>query len=332
MAHYITVPVNENGVIFDPTMNDVIKEAMAVAPFGFRDVYIYSHGWCTNSDTALNEYNKFSVDLARLILMSGKATAGIFAAPPQDSLGIGIHWPSEITEDPNSPLNDIQLITFYTMEHRADAVGKNAVYTMIRLILAQRDGADLPVRIFMIGHSFGCKVVLSALQDLKIDIDNKTIPVPPQTEFNVVLLEAATDNDNLEPGDIYGDVSQIADLRLLLTTSSLDHALGTWFPLAGKLANLFHAPPAALGFAGPSTGTCASGVLGVPHQIKIVPGFTSHALAGVTNRFIVADLSPVHQARVDSKAWSGGGASGSHSDISFAEVYELICGFFFRVT
>jgi hypothetical protein len=332
MAHYITVPVNENGVIFDITMNDVIKEAMAVAPFGFRDVYIYSHGWCTNSDTALNEYNKFSVDLARLILMSGKVTPSLFAAAPQDSLGIGIHWPSEITEDPNSPLNDIQLITFYTMEHRADAVGKNAVYTMIRLMLTERDGTGLPLRIFLIGHSFGCKVVLAALQDLKIDMDNNTIPVPPQTEFNVVLLEAATDNDNLEPDDIYGDVSRIADLRLLMTTSSLDAALGKWFPLAGKLANLFHAPPAALGFAGPSTSTCAPGVLGAPEHVKVVPGFTSHALAGVTNRFIVADLSPVHQARVDSKAWSGGGASGSHSDISFAEVYELICGFFFRAT
>ena len=44
MAHYITVPVNANGVIFDVSMNDVVTEAMAVSPFGFRDVYVYSHG------------------------------------------------------------------------------------------------------------------------------------------------------------------------------------------------------------------------------------------------------------------------------------------------
>ena len=40
--------------------------------------------------------------------------------------GVGIHWPSEITEDPGSPLNVLQLFTFYTMEHRADAVGERS--------------------------------------------------------------------------------------------------------------------------------------------------------------------------------------------------------------
>lgn len=329
MAHYITVPVNANGVIFDTAMNDVVAEAMAVSPFGFRDVYVYSHGWSTDSDNALDLYNKFSIDLARLILISRNVNPHLFNAPPQDDLGIGIHWPSEITEDPSSPLNDLQLVTFYTMEQRADAVGKNAVYTMLRLMLGERVGTGLPLRIFMIGHSFGCKVVLAALQDLKVDIDGGTIVVPPGTEFNVALLEAATDNDNLELTDIYGKVSQIADLRLLMTTSSLDTALGKWFPLAGKLANLFHSPPAALGFAGPTAATCAAGVFGAPERMEISPGFTSTGLSGVTTRFIVADLSPVHQARVDSGAWSGG-FSGSHSDISFAEVYELICGFFFR--
>jgi len=329
MAHYITVPVNANGIIFDSTMNDVVVEAMAVSPFGFRDVYIYSHGWSNNADNALSVYNKFSVEMARLVLDTRHAAPGLFAAPPQDDLGIGIHWPSEITEDPSSPLNDLQLFTFYTMEHRADAVGRNAVYTMLRLILGERVGTDLPVRIFMIGHSFGCKVVLSALQDLKIDIDGGTIDEPQGTEYNVVLLEACTDNDNLEKTDIYGHVSEMQNLRLLMTTSQLDKALGTWFPLAGKIANLLHPPPAALGFAGPSAATCAPNVFGTPASITIAPGFTSRGLTGVTSRFIVADLTPVHQARVASGVWPGGFA-GSHSDISFAEIYELICGFFFR--
>jgi hypothetical protein len=187
VAHYITVPVNANGVIFDPSMNDVVTEAMAVSPFGFRDVYIYSHGWSTNADSAIDLYGKFSVDLARLILINRDAPH-LFLSPPQDDLGIGIHWPSEITEDPSSALNDAQLFTFYTMEHRADAVGSNAVYTMLRLILRERVGTGFPLRIFMIGHSFGCKVVLSALQELKVDIDGGTIDVPPDTQFNVALL------------------------------------------------------------------------------------------------------------------------------------------------
>ena len=329
MAHYITVPINENGIVFDTQMNLVVSEAIAVAPFAFRDVYVYSHGWSTNADGALDQYNKFSVDFARLVLISGTQTPHLFAAPPLDSLGVGIHWPSEITEDPTSPLNAVQLLTFYTMEHRADAVGNNAVYTMLRLMLQARNGTGLPLRIMMIGHSFGCKVVLSALQALKVDIDGGTVPLPPGTLFNVVLLEAATDNDNLEPRDIYGKVSQFPQLRLLMTTSSLDTALRTWFPAAGQLANLFHPAPAALGFAGPTPATCAPAVFGAAANVAVVPGFTASDLSGIANRLIVADLSPVHQQRATNGTWNGG-FSGSHSDISFDEVYQLICGFFYQ--
>jgi hypothetical protein len=327
MAHYITVPINENGIIFDASMNDVVAEAMAVSPFGFRDVYIYSHGWSVNADNAVDTYNKFSVDLARLLLIGRVQTPHLFAYPPQDALGIGIHWPSDITEDPGSPLNVVQLFTFYSMQHRADAVGKNAVYMMLRLMLRERFGTDLPLRVFMVGHSFGCKVVLAALQDLKTDIDGGTIAVPPGTEFHIALLQAATDHDNLEPGDIYGSVSQLVN-RLLLTTSSLDEALGTWFPAAGKLANLLHAPPQALGSVGPTVATCNA--FGSAGRISVAPGLTSAALSGISGKLVIADLSPVHKARVASGAYSGGGVAGSHSDISFAEVYELICGFFYQ--
>lgn len=328
MAHYITVPVNANGIVYDTAMNGVIVEAMAVTPFGFGDVVIYSHGWSTDADAALDLYNKFSVELASLVLATTAANPPVFARAPRDTLGVGIHWPSEITEDPGSALNNAQLLTFYTMEHRADAVGKNAVYSMLRLILAQRVGTSIPTRIFMIGHSFGCKVVLSALQDMQTDVAGGTIVVPPGAEFHVALLEAATDNDNLEPGDIYADVASIGNLRLLLTTSRLDAALGTWYPLAGKIANLFHGAPQALGHAGPTAATTEAAVFGPAAAIAVTPGFTMAALNGIANRLIVADLSPIHQQRVNSGAWKGGFA-GSHSDISFAEVYELIAGFFY---
>jgi len=330
MSHYITVPVNENGILFDTSMNDVVAEAMAVSPFGFRDIYIYSHGWSTDADAALDTYNKFSVQLARTALVSAEVKPSQFNDPPGSTLGVGIHWPSQITEDPNSLLNDAQLFTFYTMEHRADAVGKNAVYSMLRLMLQQRAGTGVLTRFFLIGHSFGCKVVLAALQDLQTDIAGGTIMVPPGTTFRAVLLQAATDNDNLEPTDIYGSVSQINNLRVLLTTSARDIALGKWFPLAGALANLFHGPPQALGHAGPTAATCSADAFGPAAAITIVPGFASSGLRGITDRLIVADLSPVHQQRADDGSYPGAnGFAGSHSDISFEEVYQMICGFFY---
>jgi hypothetical protein len=58
-------------------------------------------------------------------------------------------------------------------------------------------------------------------------------------------------------------------------------------------------------------------------------GFTASGLAGTTHRLVVADLSPVHQYRVDNDIYTTGGFSGSHSDFLFAEVYQLISGFLF---
>jgi hypothetical protein len=327
VSHFITVPINENGIIFDTDMDAVVAEAIADQPFAFEDVYLYSHGWSTDAYVALDEYNRFSVELAKSILLASAQSPSPLRDPPRNSFGVGIHWPSEITEDPGSPLNAAQLFTFYSMEHRADAVGKNAVYAMLRLMLSNRAGSSLPMRVFLLGHSFGSKVVCAALNDLQVDIANGTIPTPANLSFRAILMEAATDNDNLEPGDIYGAIAAIKNLRLIVTTSQLDKALHTWYPAAGALANVFHGGTGkpALGAAGPTTTTQAA--FGGATAVSVTPGFTASAVPPGA-ALIVADLTPVHQARVNAGIYNGG-FSGSHSDISFAEIYQLVMGFLF---
>ena len=329
MSLYITLPINANGIIVDPNMTNVVAEAIAVDPFGFEDVYIYSHGWSTNAASALDEYALFMVDFAKHAMLLGRRVPAVCERTPGQSLGVGIHWPSEITEDGSSPLNALQLLTFYTMEHRADAVGQNAVYMLVRLILAARVNADVPLRLNFIGHSFGTKVVLAALQAVASDSKGGPIVIPAQTQFNVVLLESATDNDNLDPGDIYGQVATLPNLRLLLTTSQADRALCEWFVVAGRLANLLHTPKRALGDAGPTAPTAAA--FGGAVNVAIVPGFTGMQLKAMTSRLIVADLTPIHNARIASGDYTTGGITGSHSDINFIEIYELIGAFLFGV-
>ena len=160
----------------------------------------------------------------------------------------------------------------------------------------------------------------------QLPIANKTVTVEAGTSFNVVLLEPATDSDNLEPGDIYGDVSQIGNLRLLMTKSSLDLALTKWYVDAGLLSNLFKKPRQALGAAGPTPATIQA--FGGATNLSISQGFTAGNAVGLANRLIVADLSPVHSTRTAQGAYSGG-FSGSHSDINFTEVYNMISGFLF---
>lgn len=83
----------------------------------------------------------------------------------------------------------------------------------------------------------------------------------------------------------------------------------------------------ALGAAGPTPTTVTD--FGGADQLSITPGFTCAYMAGMTQRLVVADLSPVHQARKDQGVYDGG-FSGSHSDINFAEIYNMIAGFFFK--
>jgi hypothetical protein len=324
MAHYINVPVNENGILFDPRMTDVVNEAMAVAPFGFGDVFVYSHGWSTDAAQMMDTYNRFSVELASSILTFQSAGSG-FPRRPQANLGIGLHWPSEITEDPSSPLNALQLLTFYTMEHRADVVGRNGLYSMLRLVLRSRLGSGLPFRIFMLGHSFGCKVICAALQDMQVDVNNGTIEIPAGTEFRVVLLEPATDCDNLESGDIYGNVYQVPNLRMLITKSQQDLALKVWYLDAGRIANLFNPKP-ALGSAGPTQPTVD--LFGGVDAFSIGASLTPSDMFGYTKRLIVVDLTAIHQARAASGLWKDG-LAGQHSDIFFSEIYHMTSGFIY---
>jgi hypothetical protein len=324
MSNFLTIPINANGLIIDLKMNTVINEAVSVSPFGYKDVYIYSHGWSTDALAALNEYNLFSVELAKRIRELDAVVPSVFPNPPQTSLGVGIHWPSEITEDPASPLNALQLFTFYTMEKRADAVGAHAVYSIIKLMLATRAQQKAPLRFHILGHSFGCKVVCSALQDVAKDVAAGEIALPAGSTFNVVLLQGATDFEDLAPGSCYGLAGSLPS-RFLITRSSQDAALNKWYVLAGKLANLFKTPRNALGAVGPGPNTIAG--FGTVANVSVAPGFTRAGLAGLAaDRVIVADLSPVHTLRIDYE----GGVSGHHSDINFLEVYELISGFLFQ--
>jgi hypothetical protein len=327
VSHFITVPTNENGIFFDPALTSVVNDAVADQPFGFEDFFIYSHGWSTDADQSMTTYSRFSVELARQILLLGAQPANKFPNPPRESLGVGIHWPSEITEDPGSPLNLAQLFTFYTMEQRADQVGRNATYTVLRSILnARAADSALAMRIVLLGHSFGCKVICAALQDLQTDIANGTIAVPPNTTFRVVLLEPATDCDNLEPGDIYGNVVDIEGLRLLITTSQLDKALVTWFLEAGRTVNLFHPQP-ALGAVGPTDPTKTAFVTWA--SVAVTTGFSPNQISGHNEALIVADLTPVHTDHTKANPPFNGGFAGSHADIFFPEMYNLIAGFVF---
>jgi hypothetical protein len=260
------------------------------------------------------DYNNFSIGVSRVVLGFGAGSC----RPRATSLGIGVHWPAIVSEDSRSILNVLQPLTFFNRARMADIVGSSGAAALLRLILTapRPAGLDAP-RIHLIGHSFGCKVVCSALQALATTgmLDGLTI--------NAALIAVAFDNDALESGGEYGDVfARIPGVRILATRSELDVALKDAYPAAGVF-NLRGGSKPALGFAGPTAATPGAGAA---TQVSIDLRFSLARAPALDGRLIIADLTPLHRA--DDYEVSDP-LSGHHSDIFHQEIYQLIGGFMF---
>ncbi len=322
MSHYITVPIDANGVIDpDEQLDHILATAMSLS-FGSQDIFIYSHGWWTSADAALKEYNVATTDFIFAIRNNPAA----FRLPPLTPFLIGIHWPSMLSDDPTSLLDKAEVLSFYTMEKRADDIGEEGLYAILRLLFAAVPSGK-NVRVNLFGHSFGCKVVCAALQKLAANV----VAVPANVSFNVILLEAAFATNALDAGGCYDKLIPTygPSMRLLISYSKKDAALGTAFPLAHEI-NFFAQPSAktALGFTGPSAATVAafpsSTSLSVAWGSKFVG--TTIAPLPLTPTLVVADLTPIHS---DPKNTFDGGLSGHHSDIFRPEIYDLMSWFLF---
>jgi hypothetical protein len=327
MPHYITIPINENGVITDDHIQDELR-VVCGQRFGITDIFLYSHGWWTTAVQSMADYNRFSVDFADKTL-----EIAAIQPPPLEKLlrvkafGIGLHWPSMLTEDTTALLNKIEVTSFYTMEKRADTIGDHALYAVVRMAVEANQAAATPLRFHFLGHSFGCKVVCSALQAIA---DDEIKDVTKALNINVVLLQAAFENDAMEIGQQYEAVpTDKFNVRMLVTRSDLDIALQKQFRLA-KIVNIFDSNKGrtALGAAGPTDAvkqrfsSCC--------DLQVQPGFRHGDFRGEGDRLVCADITPLHQANESSGVYKGDQFVGHHSDINIPELYELIAAFLFQ--
>lgn len=315
MPQGIMVPVTGQGTIVDQNVATYLP-TLVTTPFGFKDVYIYSHGWWTTAQAAMVDYSRFSIGMLAQVLRSAEAAP--VAAPPNPALEVGIHWPSMISEDSNSVIDVLQPLTFYNRAAMADDVGQHGGQSIIRLIL-QGCQAGVSLRFHLLGHSFGCRIVCSALNELLNQIGSGPLQ---SHQFDVVLLQGAIDNDSLQTGGSYEKIlapGGIPNIRLLISKSSQDTALCKWYPDAYRLVHLFGRHPDAIGGTGPTPATPgASGAL----SLSVGPGFQPPASVKAS-KFVIADLTPLHSdGTVPTDSFSG-----HHSDIYRDEIYRLLAAF-----
>lgn len=319
--HFLMVPITGEGYVSLPLPR--LASAMS-APFDFDDIYIYSHGWWTTPEQAMDDYSTFSLGLSSAFLAMNP--------PSSSAFGLGISWPAMVGNTANAFTNFVEASTFWQRALMADNVGDVGAYSILRHLLEARqsNAATLPaanvpppLRIHCLGHSFGCKVVLSLLE--QIQKDGPALLIPPTVGVvQVVLIQAATPQLDLDttPRSAYPDVADIPSIRMLITTSSQDKALGTEFPLA--TAAFFTSGGLALGSAGPSS--AFPGRLGGQANVSVGSGFTGNGI-DLSGRLVVAALDQLHQSDITLGLYKPDNFSGSHSDIFQPEIYNLVARF-----
>ena len=163
-----------------------------------------------------------------------RLSAPVFPAfpPPAGSTGQALGLGGIVSGITGAASRLLNLFTYYTMKDRAGVVGVTGVSQMILAIQTA-----LPaLRIHLIGHSFGGRLVTAAANSL----------TAPRTIASMLLLEAAYSHHGLAKNwdgngndGAFRQVMLLPDISgsILITHSVHDTAVGLAYPLASRVMN-----------------------------------------------------------------------------------------------
>jgi hypothetical protein len=195
----------------------------------------------------------------------------------------------------------LRVTSYWLMKDRAGKVGRHGLGPLIGRLHARFDG----LRIHLIGHSFGARLVSFALAGLPEDAVGQRSPVKSllllQGAFSHFAFASALPFDLRRSGELKGMAARV-DGPLVATHSLKDLAVGRAYPLASLLArqDAAAAQPdrwGAVGNDGAQAVDAGSAFLGKPGTAYALKSGRWLNLDG--NRVIV----------------NGGPPSGAHSDI-----------------
>ena len=233
---------------------------------------------------------------------AGRNDAGLGAAGIGDMLGKALHGAKEA----------LRQATYWQMKNRAGTVGREGLGRMLGRLHARAP----QLRVHLIGHSFGARLVSYALAGLPAGLD-------PSPIKSVTLLEGAFSqwvfapklpSDPSRSGALAGMLVRI-DGPLIAVHSRHDGAVGTFYPLASMAAR---DDSAGIGDANSRWGGIgANGAQGAharPDGIR--PAGPGNRYPFVRQQILNVDASDVVRA--------GGPPSGAHSDIVHPELTWIV--------
>ncbi|MFJ5153016.1 serine-threonine protein kinase [Streptomyces sp. NPDC088353] len=203
--------------------------------------------------------------------------------------------------------------TYYTMKRRAGTVGERGLGPVVGRLARAAPG----VRVHLVGHSFGGRLVSFALSGL---------PEGVRTVKSVTLLQGAFSHYAFAPrlpgdpraGGVLRGRERRVDGPLVCCHSRFDTALGTLYPLASRMAD---DDRSVLGLDVGALLRAAWGAMG--HDgVQAVPGTRACTLsAALAAPFPASGCVNVDAAEVVRR---GGPPAGAHSDIVHPELARVV--------
>jgi len=228
------------------------------------------------------------------------------AAPAGSQQGIGDWFGKAI----NGAKDALRVFSYITMKARAGTVGRNGVGPLLAALHTQSP----TVRVHLIGHSFGARLVSFALSGVGAPAASPVASLLLlQGAFSHWSFAHAQDNPFGSPGALNAYADRVHG-PLAATHTVYDWAVGVWYPKASFLAQ----QDTEAAVAGRWGGMGADGFQAVkPSEDKAMPaqGGTSYGFAPGT--FYRVDVASV----VNNTA--GEPFAGAHSDIRKPQVAQL---------
>ena len=219
--------------------------------------------------------------------------------------------------------------TYYAMKRRAGTVGERGLGPLIGRLAAAAPG----VRVHLVGHSFGARLVSFALRGLPRGVRTVKSVTLLQGAFSHYAFATRLPHDPRAGGVLQGQQNRV-DGPLVCCFSKHDSALGTMYPLASRMAGdargvLAEPEAVAAGDTGPAPAEFGVGdMLGarwgaLGHDgVQAVPGTPAYPLA----KALTVSLPASGCVNVDAAAVvrRGGAPAGAHCDIAHPELARIV--------
>ncbi|MDX3578197.1 serine-threonine protein kinase [Streptomyces sp. FL07-04A] len=240
----------------------------------------------------------------------GSVSGGSEAGPERGAVVAGFSLPN-----PWDGAHELlRQATYYAMKRRAGTVGERGLGPFVGRLAAIAPA----VRVHLVGHSFGGRLVSFALRGLPEGVRTVKSVTLLQGAFSHYAFAARLPHDARAGGALQGQQHRV-DGPLVCCHSSFDAALGTMYPLASRMAG--DARGAVEEFGVGSLLGAKWGAMG--HDgVQAVPGTRACTLAEA----LAGPLPASGCVNVDAAAVvrRGGAPAGAHSDIVHPELARLV--------